>query len=288
MATTAITITTVSRMKKKTPRKNQKPAESEVLRMSIGKRIKSGKRPAAHTPQVTESAFGENISFAAKEAYKLLRTNLSYILTENEEKDCHVIGVTSSLRGEGKSTTSVNLAYVLAEMNKRVILIEGDLRIPSLHTKLNMTPKNGLSDILVRSKSTYNTDNMYIQKIGDADKVSFDVIFAGGRPPNPSELIGSNRMEYLIKMLGEEYDYIVVDLPPVSAVTDALIAKKFVDGLIVVVRSDYADRNTLNDTLRQIQMVNGKVLGFVMTCANSSPSRYGKKYRYSYYKKDYK
>ncbi len=257
--------------------------------MSIEKRkINKAKAGAASNTPVVADAFGENISFAAKEAYKLLRTNLSYILTETEEKDCHVIGVTSSLRGEGKSTTSVNLAYVLAEMNKRVILIEGDLRIPSLHTKLKMTAKNGLSDILVKSKSTYSTDNMHIVKAGDTDKVSFDVIFAGSRPPNPSELIGSSRMEYLIQMLAKEYDYIVVDLPPVSAVTDALIAKKFVDGLIVVVRSDYADRNTLNDTLRQIQMVNGKVLGFVMTCANTSPSRYGKKYRYSYYKKDYK
>lgn len=238
--------------------------------------------------QANVDAFGENVSFAAKEAYKLLRTNLSYILTETEEKDCHVIGVTSSLRGEGKSTTSINLAYVLAEMNKRVILIEGDLRIPSLHTKLKMSAKDGLSDILLRSKSTYNTENMHIKTVGDIEEVSFDIILAGGRPPNPSELIGSSRMEYLIQMLAEEYDYIIVDLPPVSAVTDALIATKFVDGLIVVVRSDYADRGTLNDTLRQIQMVNGRILGFVMTCANTSPSRYGKKYRYSYYKKDYK
>lgn len=246
------------------------------------------KMPITTQEPAEVDAFGDNVSFAAKEAYKLLRTNLSYILTETEEKDCHVIGVTSSLRGEGKSTTSINLAYVLAEMNKRVILIEGDLRIPSLHSKLKMSAKSGLSDILVRSKSTYNTDNMYIKTVGDIENVSFDIILAGGRPPNPSELIGSSRMEYLIKTLAEEYDYVVVDLPPVSAVTDALIATKFVDGLIVVVRSDYADKGTLNDTLRQIQMVNGKVLGFVMTCANTSPSRYGKKYRYSYYKKDYK
>ncbi len=257
--------------------------------MSVEKR-KTIKSRAANAPvtHVDVDAFGENVSFAAKEAYKLLRTNLSYILTEGEEKESHVIGVTSSLRGEGKSTTSINLAYVLAEMNKRVILIEGDLRIPSLHTKLKMTAKRGLSDILVRSKSTYQTDSMYIKTVGDIEKVSFDIIFAGGRPPNPSELIGSNRMEYLIKMLSEEYDYVVVDLPPVSAVKDALIATRFVDGLIVVVRSDYADKNTLNDTLRQIQMVKGRLLGFVMTCANTSPSRYGKKYRYRYYKKDYK
>ena len=90
--------------------------------------------------------------------------------------------------------------------------------------------------------------------------------------------------------LSEEYDYIVLDLPPVTAVTDALVASKIVDGLIVVVRCDYADRNSLNETLRQIRLVNGKVLGFVMTCANSSTSIYSKKYRYRYryYKNDYR
>lgn len=234
---------------------------------------------------------GGNISFAAKEAYKLLRTNLSYILSDNNNADCHVIGVTSSLRGEGKSTTSINLAYVLAEMNKRVLLIEGDLRIPSMHKKLKMSAGPGLSNMLVgrRDGSAY-LERQLIRKVNNGEQNGFDIIFAGEIPPNPSELIGSRRMAELVKELSKEYDYIVLDLPPVTAVTDALVASKIVDGLIVVVRCDYADRNSLNETLRQIRLVNGKVLGFVMTCANSSSSIYSRKYRYRYryYKRDYR
>lgn len=233
---------------------------------------------------------GGNISFAAKEAYKLLRTNLSYILSDNNNANCHVIGVTSSLRGEGKSTTSINLAFVLAEMNKRVLLIEGDLRIPSMHKKLKMAAGAGLSNMLVGRRDGLALNHQLIRRVNNGDQAGFDIIFAGEIPPNPSELIGSRRMAELVNELSEEYDYIVLDLPPVTAVTDALVASKIVDGLIVVVRCDYADRNSLNETLRQIRLVNGKVLGFVMTCANSSTSIYSKKYRYRYryYKNDYR
>jgi len=233
---------------------------------------------------------GGNISFAAKEAYKLLRTNLSYILSDNNNANCHVIGVTSSLRGEGKSTTSINLAFVLAEMNKRVLLIEGDLRIPSMHKKLKMAAGAGLSNMLVGRRDGSALHHQLMRRVNNGDQAGFDIIFAGEIPPNPSELIGSRRMAELVNELSEEYDYIVLDLPPVTAVTDALVASKIVDGLIVVVRCDYADRNSLNETLRQIRLVNGKVLGFVMTCANSSTSIYSKKYRYRYryYKNDYR
>jgi len=221
---------------------------------------------------------GSNVSFSAKEAYKLLRTNLSYILTENDADDCHVIGVTSSLRGEGKSTIAVNLAYVLAEMNRKVLLVEADLRIPSLHKKINVQSTPGLSNVLV----TRNLSASSIQRYRDDSGIGYDVLTAGDIPPNPSELIGSKRMENLILRLKEQYDYIVLDLPPVTAVTDALVATKLVEGVIVVVRSDYSDRNSLNETLRQIQLVNGKVLGFALTCANSNGSGYGRKYRYRY------
>lgn len=235
-----------------------------------------------------------NLSFAAKEAYKLLRTNLAFILSELEEKDCHIIGVTSSLRGEGKSTTSINLACTLAEMNTRVLLVEGDMRIPSLHTKLDMPTGQGLSTVLVSRKENDMVDWQYVTHIDNGGAMDFDVLLAGEIPPNPSELLGSNRMSALLNSLSAYYDYIILDLPPVTAVTDALVATKLVDGLIVVVRSGYADRGSLDETMRQIQLVNGRVLGFVMTCASPGGGNYSKKYRsnyryhYRYYKKDYK
>jgi len=167
---------------------------------------------------------------------------------------------------------------VLAEMNKRVLLVEADLRIPSLHKKMKVQPTPGLSNILV----TRSLSASSIQKYSDKSGTSFDIITAGDIPPNPSELIGSKRMQNLLQRLREQYDYIVLDLPPVTAVTDALVASKLVEGVIVVVRSDYSDRNSLNETLRQVELVNGKVLGFVLTCANSSAGGYGRKYRYRY------
>lgn len=245
-------------------------------------------RGAQNRAQENVATIGSNMSFAAKEAYKLLRTNLSYILSENEAKDCHIIGVTSSLRGEGKSTTSINLCYVLAEMNKRVLLVEGDLRLPSLHKKLKKESKAGLTNILARETTFESCCRRVRTATANGDTVSFHVLVAGDIPPNPSELIGSNRMKALMQELSQYYDYIVLDLPPVTAVTDALVASKIVDGLIVVVRSNYVDRGSLEETLRQIRLVNGRILGFVMTCTTPSSGSYGKKYRYRYYKKDYK
>ncbi len=226
---------------------------------------------------------GANMSFAAKEAYKLLRTNLAYILSENGKKNCSIIGVTSSLRGEGKSTTSLNLAYVLAEMDKRVLVIDADLRLPSLRKKLRVPARVGLSNLLIGGDE-YPSEEFFLRRTEGAEKISYDVILSGDIPPNPSELLGSERMSALIDRLAEAYDYIILDLPPVTAVTDALVAAKIVDGLLVVVRSDYTDRGSLNEAIRLIQQVNGRILGFVMTCTNGTPSGYGKKYRYGYYK----
>lgn len=245
------------------------------------KHSKKHRNPEAVRAKEEAKTIGSNVSFSAKEAYKLLRTNLSYILSEKENEDCHIIGVTSSLRGEGKSTTSLNLAFVLSEMNKKVLLIEADLRIPSLHKKVRLQSKPGLSNMLVNR----SLNPAWIQRYVDKQGTTFDVLTAGDIPPNPSELIGSRRMQNLLNKLAEQYDYIVMDLPPVTAVTDALVATKIVEGVIVVVRSDYSDRNSLNETLRQIQLVNGRVLGFVLTCANSAGAGYGKRYRYRYYRR---
>lgn len=252
--------------------------------------LKNRNRTSAVRQEETQRLIGEEMSFAAKEAYKLLRTNLSYILNESEKEGCKIIGMTSSLRGEGKSTTSINLAYVLAEMDKRVLLVEADMRLPSLRKKMHIPSKNGLSNVLVRRVSALD----FVQKINinrnPKKQVSFDVLVSGDVPPNPSELLASNRMLTVLEELSGAYDYIVLDLPPVTAVADALVATRLVDGLIMVVRSDYADRGSLNETMRQIQMVNGKVLGFVLTCANTASTGYGKKKykKYKYYYRDYR
>jgi capsular exopolysaccharide synthesis family protein len=160
----------------------------------------------------TKKTLHKNLEFTATEQYKLLRANLEFTLPV--EQKCPIIGVTSSMRGEGKSTTAVNLSYVLAEKGKKVLLIDGDLRIPSVAKKMEIDGKVGLTDFLMGR---------------GADIMSFQsellptwyILPSGDIPPNPSELLGSRRMAKLLESFREKFDYIVIDLPPVNIVSDA-------------------------------------------------------------------
>lgn len=224
---------------------------------------------------------GANMNFAAAEAYKLLRTNLMFSFSGSSSN--HVIGMTSSLRGEGKSLTSINLAYTFAETEKKVLLIEGDMRLPTLAKRLGFYSKPGLSNLLVG----LNTIGSAIQKyraVADDKEITFDVIVSGDIPPNPSELLGSERMRNLLELLRDRYDFVVLDLPPVTAVTDAVIASHIVDGMVVVVRSEHAVRASLSEAMRQLSLADARILGFVF---NGSDDSGGKYYKKSYYKKGY-
>lgn len=232
--------------------------------------------------------FGAGMSFAAKEAYKLLRTNLMFALSDVEEGRGYIVGVTSSLRGEGKSTTTLNLASVLAEQGKRVIVVEGDLRLPSLQTKLKMNCRVGLSNVLIDRRDPFQYAHVINVGMVDQKPISFELLPAGEIPPNPSELLGSRKMEDTLRVLAGKYDYVLLDLPPITAVSDALVATKLVDGVVMVVRNEYCDTGSLDEAIRQMQQVNGRILGFVFTCANIAGSGYGKKYKYGYYKSEYK
>ena len=226
-----------------------------------------------------KSMFGSGLSFAVSEAYKLLRTNIQFSFSE--EGKGHVIGVTSSVQSEGKSSTVANLAYAMAEDGAKVILVDGDLRRPSIASKLGLARSPGLTNLLV-SKGDYQE---VIQHCAQAPKV--DIITAGDIPPNPSELLGSNRMARLLEELGKEYDYILVDLPPVTVVSDALAMAKVLSGMIMVVRGGVAEQKPLAEAMRQLKLVNIRILGFLYRDTDSSGAKYtkySKKYKYRYYK----
>lgn len=237
--------------------------------------------PADHLSRTEEerNMIGSAMNFASSEAYKLLRTNLMFSLAG--DKKCHIIGVTSALRNEGKSLTAMNVACSLAEAGQNVLLLECDLRIPTIAKRLRLTATPGLSNLLV-GMSTFGE---VIQSYPPFPYM--DVISAGDIPPNPSELLGSEQMEAMVKKISEYYDYIIIDLPPVSAVSDALVVSKLTDGMVVVVRSDYGERSGLNDTMRRLQFVDAKILGFVYNCASESATGYSK-YRGKRYHKYYK
>ena len=256
-------------------------SEGNTSRFSFGKANDAPKKTAEEID--TEKIFGTELSFAAREAYKLLRTNLMFSLPTAEGGRGHIVGVTSSLRGEGKSTTTINLARVLAEQDKKVIVVEGDLRLPSLRKKLKIEVENGLSHVLISRESPLDYVRPCSVGMMEEKEIFIDMLMAGAIPPNPSELLGSRRMEEVLGILAENYDFVLLDLPPVTAVSDALVATKLVEGVVLVVRNEYCNTGSLNEAIRQIQLVEGKVLGFVFTCANSNRGVYRKKYNYRYY-----
>ena len=230
---------------------------------------------------------GPKLNFASSEAYKLLRTNVMFSFPATEK--CPVIGLTSTFKGEGKSLTSINLAYTLAETKKRVLLIEGDMRLPNFAPRLNLKPTPGVSNLLVELDSLSDAIQKAVFQTSDGKmNVHFDVITSGSIPPNPSELMQSGRMKLLINTLKDFYDVILIDLPPVTVVSDALITSKFISGMVVVVRNEVASKRGLSDVMRQFRQADAKIIGFVFTNADFTKSKsYNRYYKKGYYKNGY-
>ncbi len=219
--------------------------------------------------------FGKDLDFASVEAYNLLRTNLYFSLTD--VAGGKVVGVTSPCPQEGKSTTSLNLAYALAGAGHKVVLIDADMRRPSLAGVLEMPLSPGLSNLLVDE----NADAIHTAVVHE----NLSVLLSGDIPPNPSELVVSDKMKALIEKLRGAYDYVVVDLPPVNLVSDPIMMSRHLDGMIVIVRHGYTRRRDVNDAVRSLKLVNAKILGFVYNGAKTAKKRYRKSnyYHYSYY-----
>lgn len=239
-----------------------------------------GNRKQPADTQQEPKLIGNDISFAASEAYKLLRTKLQYSFAD--ESNSRVIGIASALTGEGKSLTAINLAHSLAQLDKKVLLVDCDMRRPSLATKLPISKRPGLSGYL----TSQNHLDELVQDCGiEGDEYAFKVIASGQNPPNPVELLSSARMKRLITKLRDAYDYIILDLPPVSEVSDALAVAKMVDGILLVVRQHYCQRPALSTANRQFAFVDGRILGVVYNCTNDDSNRYG--YYKRYYRKQY-
>lgn len=231
---------------------------------------KDTRQTRALTPEQRAKTIGPNLSFSAAEAYKLLRTNLGFSLPD--QTGCKVIGITSSFSGEGKSTTSINLAYTMAQEDKRILLLEADMRLPTMAKYLNIKSAPGLSNLLAGQCS--GTD--ILQRSGLAK--NFWVVSAGDIPPNPAELLSSQQMAATIETLKGFFDVIIVDLPPVTVVADGLILSKLADGMVLVVRQNYCSRSQVDEAVRKLQFTGSKLLGFVMTGSDIAKKGYSKTY----------
>ncbi len=190
---------------------------------------------------------------SAAESYRGLRTSLEYSSIDKELK--HIV-VTSSEPGEGKSTVVCNLSSVIAQNNKKVIILDCDLRRPTIHKKFGISNSIGLTEYIVGK----NDLNSIIQELNE----NLNIITSGKIPPNPSEVLSSKTMENLLKVLSERYDYIILDTPPLTVVTDSQILAGKCDGTILVVRAEATSKESIIKAYKELEKVRANVLGSVL------------------------
>lgn len=199
----------------------------------------------------------------AAETYRTLRTNIQYSSFDKEYKS---ILITSSDPAEGKSTTAGNLALAYSQGESKVLLIDCDLRRPSLHKKFRVSNLIGLSDVLLGKAK--------LDEIMYKHNENLHVLTSGKVPPNPAEMLGSKSMKEFIEKVKGIYDCVILDAPPILAVTDAQILSTKVDGTVIVVRADKTKKEAVNGAIQLLKKVNANVIGTVLNDVDNSNNKY--------------
>lgn len=209
---------------------------------------------------------------AAAEAYRSLRTSIQFAGLDHK---CRSIVVTSSSPGEGKSTTVANFGVVTAQTGARVCLVDSDLRRPTLHRIFGVANSRGLTSALL--------EGLPFAEVAQPTAVpNLFVLSSGPLPPNPAELVGSNRMRESLEAAAGEFDTLVLDSPPVVSVSDAIALAAFADGVVMVVQSGKVPQEVVRRAMGQIEAVKGRILGVVMNSVNLKRDGYYYDY-YRYY-----
>ncbi|MCB0164410.1 MAG: polysaccharide biosynthesis tyrosine autokinase [Anaerolineae bacterium] len=202
------------------------------------------------------------------EAYRQIRTNIQFTAVDQPARS---IAISSAASGEGKSTTAANLAVIMAQAELRTIIVDADLRRPTLHKIFQVPNLGGLTGLL-------SSDELDIEnQLKDTGVENLKIITSGPLPPNPSELLGAQRMMQLLQRLERFADVIIFDTPPILAVTDALVLSKRVDGMIIVVRAKSTRRDALKQSIERLNQVGAKLLGGILngvTSGNKVPEFY--------------
>ena len=228
-------------------------------------------------PYATELVTHYQPKSTASEAYRGLRTSL---LFSSADAPPQVIMLTSAGPGEGKTLTSANLAATMAQSGSKVILLDCDLRRPRVHKIFNLSRDVGISNILAGSM---DASELVIK----TEIENLSVIPSGPVPPNPSELLGSQRMRKLVEVLRQHYDRVIIDSSPITAVTDASVLCDVVDGVVVVVRSGRTVRDVVKHALDSLHVVKAKILGAALNGVNiGKEGYYYYQYNYYYYGED--
>lgn len=255
-------------------------------------RVNEKKHSVKRTSQESNSNSVNNIlsektPFSITEAYKTARTNILFSLADVE--GCKKVIFTSAEPGEGKTTNVLNIAITFAQTGARVLIIDGDLRKPRIHRYLESEKTNGLSDLLIGLIDDKTA-------IHHSDEKGIDFIPAGQIPPNPVELLSSEKMKNLLERLSANYDYIFIDSPPVTVVTDAASMASFVNGYVIIIRHNYTIHELLEKERNALVFAEAKILGYMINDVKpmggigyGKYGAYGNRYRYKYrYRYGYK
>jgi capsular exopolysaccharide synthesis family protein len=234
----------------------QSSSKAKSKRRRTGLLAKKHRRIEVSAREYDGRLLATDTPFAISEAFKVLRTNMCYT---SKGDDCAVYGVTSAYVGAGKSLVTANVAIAFAQMGKRVLLIDGDMRCPVQQKIFGLSARaEGLSEMLAGVQK--NIDAV----ISSTAYEGLSVITGGHEPPNPAELLASDNMKRLLEYARERYDVVFVDLPPVGVVTDAGVISDLVTGYVLVVRSSYSDRREIEMSVQTMESLGASLVGFIL------------------------
>ncbi len=209
----------------------------------------------------------------AAEAFRVLRINLQFA---SIDRDLRVVQVTSSITGEGKSVTAANFSAALARDGKRVVLIDADLRKPTQHKLFKLVNTYGVTSALLGNLDSVD------QLLHETSIPNLSVLTSGPLPPNPSELLGSQRMQELLQTLAQQVDVIVLDSAPVTVVSDSAVIASYVDGVLLVVKAGSTRADMVKNAVEALQQVEAQILGVVLNAVKANESGFFYKYDQRY------
>ncbi|MGN1202562.1 MAG: CpsD/CapB family tyrosine-protein kinase [Eubacterium sp.] len=250
--------------------------------MAMKKKSTKSSTPASSRLLLENAPIQPTLKFRIEEAYKTIRANIMFSVMK---KGCKMIVVTSSAPNEGKTTTTVNLAVSISQADQKVLLIDGDLRKPKIHNYFTVPNSPGLTNYLSDKISGKRGADLF-SVIHPTEYENLCVLCSGSIPPNPAELLGSELMTEFLNDVSKDFDYIIIDTPPVNVVSDSLPLIRESDGVILVVRSNQSTHPELQKALTSLEFIDAKILGFVVNFVESKAGK-GGTYSYKYSKYSY-
>ena len=236
------------------------------------------KKKAKHkSTEVRGLLTDKDVPFNVTESYKTIRANILFTVAESDKK---VIAVSSPNPGEGKSTSAANLAIALAQTGSTVLLIDADMRKPVQHRTFKIKNDEGLSTLIIKKSSVAKSIKSNVIE-------NLDLLPSGPIPPNPSELLASNSFKQLLEQFSGNYDYVIIDTPPVNVVSDAMVMKDSISGIMLVIRYAMTTYEELSNCMKQIELAHANMLGFVMNDVHHKHGAGYYNYKYKYKKYGY-